>query len=376
LRVVVIGGGIIGLLTALECILAGAQVDLVDQAGIPSPAATSYDRHRMIRALHPGDATLTRAAARAHQGWRDVEGRLGARFYHQVGALTALPAANVQPSLALLTAVGARAQALSAGELSERYPQIRFPAGSAAVVEPGAGAVLADQALTALARWLGGQPAVWLHPHRRAVEVDEAGLVRLADGGVLVGDRVVIAAGPWSRDLLPAALSGNLTLYRQSVLSYAPTPSWDAWAGMPVIPALGTPEGAWLVPPVACTPVRLSAASACRAVPEMTDSVTSGRWLDHLTGLFGALLADFDPAAVVGAADRYYLADVPNGGPMFATLGEGAVWAYAACGGMSFKFAPLIAAALADRTLGRPPRPAGLPAIDQPLRFAAQGGRP
>jgi glycine/D-amino acid oxidase-like deaminating enzyme len=371
MQVIIVGGGVIGLLTAMECVLAGGQVDLVDQAGIPSPAATSFDRHRIIRALHRGDAPLTRAAARAHQGWLDVERRLGAQFYYQVGALTAMPAEEVRPSLALLTAAGAGARTMSPGELSARYPRIRFPAGLAAVVESAAGAVLADKALTALAHWLRGQPAVRLHQHRRAVGVDEAGAVRLADGGILAGDRVVVAAGPWSRELLPAALRGNLTLYRQSMLSYAPAPSREAWAGMPAIPALGTSYGAWLMPPVADTPVRLSAASACRAVAEMTDCVTPGRWLDHLIGLFSTLLADFDLAAVAGATDRYYLADISSGGPLLATFGEGAIWAYAACGGMSFKFAPLIASAVADRAMGRSPRPTGLRSIDQPLRFAA-----
>ncbi len=367
-RIVVVGSGVIGLLVAVECVRAGAQVDLVDQAGIPSRRATSHDRQRVIRALHRGDATLTRAALRAHQSWLDVERRLGTRFYHRAGALTAMPAADVPASLALL---GASGRALSSGELSARYPRIRFPAGLAAVAEPAAGVVLADRALTALACWLHDQPAVRLYPGRRVVTIDEAAAVRFAGGGVLAGDRVVVAAGPWSRDLLPAALGGDLTLYRQSVLSYAPVPSRETWAGTPAIPALGTGHGAWLIPPVANTPVRLSAASACRAVAEMTDRVTPDRWRQHLIDHFRSLLAGFDPAAVIGATDGYYLAATVGGGPVLATLGDDAVWTYAACGGMSFKFAPLIARNIADRAMGRPPRRTGLDSIDRPRRFAA-----
>ena len=67
MRIVVVGGGVIGLITAMECVRAGARVDLVDQGGIPSPSATSYDVHRVVRALHRGDAALTTAAARAHE---------------------------------------------------------------------------------------------------------------------------------------------------------------------------------------------------------------------------------------------------------------------------------------------------------------------
>jgi hypothetical protein len=125
------------------------------------------------------------------------------------------------------------------------------------------------------------------------------------------------------------------------------------------------------MPPVAGTPARLSAASACRAVPEMTDRATPDRWRDHLIEQFSTLLVDFDPAAVLAATDGYYLADPALGTPLLVTLGGGAVLAYAACGGMSFKFAPLVARALADRALGRTPRRTGLDSVDRPRQFAA-----
>jgi sarcosine oxidase len=369
-RVIVVGSGVIGLLTAMECSRAGAEVSLVDQADIPAPLATSNDRLRVVRALHRGDAALTGAAAPAHQAWLEVESRLGAHCYHRVGAVTAMPAAEVPASLALLRGAGAPARELTAAELAARYPRIRFPAGLAAVFEPAAGAVLAERMLIALASWLRGQRGVRLQARRQVVAVGDAASVRLADGEVLAGDSVVVAAGPWSRALLPAVLSADLTLYRQSVLSYAPAPSRRAWAGTPAIPALGTAAGAWLMPPVADAPVRLSAASACRAVAQLTGRTTPDYWRDHLIAQFTPLLTDFDPAAVVAASDGYYLAS-SGAGPLLATLGDGAVLAYAACGGMSFKMAPLVARALADRAVGRPPRRTGLDQVDQPRQFAA-----
>jgi len=376
MRIVVVGGGVIGLITAMECVRAGARVDLVDQGGIPSPSATSYDVHRVVRALHRGDAALTTAAARAHEGWLDVERRLGARFYHPAGVLTAMAAQDVETNYTMVTATGMPARALTAAELSARYPQIRFEPGRAAVFEPAAGAVLAGQALLRLARWMRDQPAVRLYPHLRVVAVDGAGAVRLVDGTALAGDRVIVAAGPWSRDLLPAELAGDLTLQRQTMLSYAPATSRWAGAGTPAVLGLGESGDAWLMPPVAGTPVRLSAGSACRTVPEMTGSFAPTQWRDHLIDRFATLLADFDPAAVIGATDGYYLTDAASGGPLLADLGDGMVWMYAACGGMSFKFAPLIAQALADRAVGRPPRQTGLDSIDRPRQLAARHRQP
>ena len=387
MRITVVGGGVIGLLTAIECVRAsrtatGAErverVDLVDAARIPSPSATSNDRLRVVRALHRGNPALTLAAAGVHAGWMDVESVVGAHFYHPAGALTAMPAEELPAELALLIETGAKAWALSPEDLAAWYPRIRFPVGAGAVLEATAGAVLADHALVALARWLGRNPVVRLHPHRPAVEVTESGgaaVLRFGNGTTLTADRLVLAAGPWSRELVPADVGADLTLYRQSVLSYRPATSLQEWTGVPAVLGLGPARDAWLMPavPHSDAPVRLSAASACRPVAELTDRVTPDRWREHLVEVFSHLLDGFDPSAVTEATDGYYLAESHHGGPLLATYGAGTIWAYAACGGMSFKFAPLIARAIADHALGRPPRPTGLPSIDRPRQLAAVG---
>ena len=240
MRIVVVGGGVIGLLTAMECVRAGARVDLVDQAGIPSPSATSNDLHRVVRALHRGDAALTTAAAHAHEGWLDVERRLGARFYHRVGVLTAMAAQDVETSHAMVTAAGLPARALTAAELSARYPQIRFPPGRAAVFEPAAGAVLAGQALLRLARWMRDQPAVRLYPHRRVVAVD-GGRRRAAGRRYGPGRRPrrrrggAVVAGPAAA----AGRGSDAAAPDHAVVRARAVPA--AWAGMPAVLGLGDP---------------------------------------------------------------------------------------------------------------------------------------
>ncbi|HEU5266534.1 MAG TPA: FAD-dependent oxidoreductase [Jatrophihabitans sp.] len=368
MRIVVVGSGVIGLLTATECVRAGADVDLVEQSGIPAPGAASYDRHRVVRTFHRGDATLTIAAADLVHSWHEVDRRFGARTFHRTGVVTLAPVCDVDAALVLLAGVGAPVQALSGHELRRRYPHVRFAADDTAVLEPAAGTVRADHALHAVARWLRGQPAVELHPHRRAVRVTESGAVLLADGGMLQGDGVVIATGPWSRDFLPARLATKLRLKRQTMLSYVPRRSDRAWAASPAILGLDAERrDAWLMPPVAGAPARLSAASACRTVPELAGHDADPHWRAHLVARFGPLLTDFKPAAE-HAADGYYLTDETSRGPMLAQLGAGPVWAYGACGGMSFKFAPVLAAVLAARATGRAPRSTGLESVDQPRR--------
>ena len=193
--------------------------------------------------------------------------------------------------------------------------------------------------------------------------------MHLDDGAVVRGDRVVLAAGAWSRDLLPASVAAGLTLYRQSTLYYDPGPYLEAWARTPAIPAIGVAQGAWLVPSVAGTPLRLSAHGACREVAGITGHDTPGHWRDYLVSLFRTLLVGFDADAVLGARDGYYLADTSSGGPVLAALGASAgaaVWAYAACGGASFKLAPLIARSIAARVVGTEVQVTGLDFLDHP----------
>jgi sarcosine oxidase len=371
-HVIVVGAGVIGLLTALRCARAGAWVTVLEQAGIPNPAGGSYDRHRVLRALHLTDAPATRAAVAAHRDWVDLERLLGGGLYHQAGALTVVDPSEGRAGLTLLAEAGALACYLEPDELAARFGHIRFPAHQAAILEENAGILLADKIVAALAGWLREQASVELRGHCQVVGVDAlAPAVTLADGTTVRGDGIVISAGAWSRTLLPGA--AGLVLYRQSMLYCQPPPPWSQpWSATPACPALGTCDGAWLVPPVAGTPLKVSAAGACRVVAGLADHRTSRRWRDYLAERCQHLLAGFDESWVMGARDCYYLAWQHDGGSLLAQLGNGLVWIYGACGGSSFKYAPVIARSLARRVTGcYLMERTGLPALDQPVTFPA-----
>lgn len=368
MRVVLAGGGVIALLTAVECVSAGHEVVVADQADIPFSGATSFDRHRVLRALHPGDPATTAAAVGAHHAWIELEHRLSTAFYEQVGALTAIAADEASAAQDLLTAAGSKAEVFGAGELAAEFPHAGFVTGTGAVFESHAGVLLADRVLAACAGWLRWNAHAKLHPHRKVVGVDpDRAEVRLADGEILRGDAVLLAAGPWSRDLLAPELSRELVLHRQTML-YCDVPPADAaaWAATPAITSLGTPGGAWLVPPVAGTPLKLSAASACRVVDEVGGATAPSWWREHLIDTFAALIPGFRRDWLIDTRDCHYLARRSTLGPMLAILGD-RVLSYAACGGSSFKFAPLIARSLAARLTGADPAPTGFAPLDRPL---------
>ncbi|EMD24240.1 NAD(P)/FAD-dependent oxidoreductase [Amycolatopsis azurea] len=368
MRVVLAGGGVIALLTAVECVSAGHEVVIADQADIPFTGATSFDRHRVLRALHPGDPATTAAAVGAHHAWIELEHLLSTAFYEQSGALTAIGADEATAARDLLNAAGSKAEVFGAGELAAEFPHAGFVPGTGAVFESHAGVLLADRVLTACAGWLRWNAKAELHPHRKVIGVDtDRAEVRLADGGSLRGDAVLLAAGPWSRDLLAPGLARELVLHRQTML-YCDVPPADAaaWAATPAITSLGSAGGAWLVPPVAGTPLKLSAASACRVVDEIGAATAPSWWREHLIDTFAELIPGFRRDWLIDTRDCHYLARRSTLGPMLAVLGD-RVLSYAACGGSSFKFAPLIARSLTARLTGADPAPTGLEPLDRPL---------
>ena len=365
MRIVVVGAGIIGLLSALRCVSAGHRVVLVDRADIPFAGATSSDRHRVIRALHPDDPAATAAVVRAHHHWVRLQRLLGTRIYEPVGALSVLSAGELARAPRMLADAGSGAHVFGPLALASTYPQVRFPAGASAVLEDLAGVLLADRVLAACAGWLRQSPLAELRPRQAVTGVDAGtAAVELAGGEVLAADGVLLAAGAWSQPLLPARLAADLVLCRQSMV-YCAVPPRDAatWSATPPMVTLGLDNGGWLVPPVAGTPLKLSAASACRVVTQVGGTATPPYWRDRLIEQFAPVIPGLDAGWVTGARDAYYLMRRSTGGPMLALLGDRVV-SYPACGGSSFKFAPLIAQSLVQHLVGADPPPPGFDPAD------------
>src|SRR5262249_39300635 len=152
-----------------------------------------------------------------------VEQETGGELYLAVGNL-AYTALDEQPHLDHLEKVcrqvGANIQLLDTSDLRARFPQFRR--ANRAIFEVDAGFVRASACIEAL-RVVAERAGATILPERETVSIDLDGpsvAVTTADGARFQGERVVVAAGGWTKRLLPD-LADTLTLMQQGILYLA-----------------------------------------------------------------------------------------------------------------------------------------------------------
>jgi glycine oxidase len=214
-RVVVVGGGVIGLSCAWRLAAAGSAVVVVDAepgsgaswvaGGMLAPVTEAWPgEERLLElgsaalALWPGFAEELARAARLDPGLR-TDGTV-------VVAVDAADRAELDALAGHLGRLGREVAALTGRELRRLEPTLG-PAVRAGLSVPGDLAVDNRALLAALLAALRASPAVtFVGRHAAAVR---SGVVELVDGSTVDGDVIVLAAGAWSSALHPA-LRGRL----------------------------------------------------------------------------------------------------------------------------------------------------------------------
>ena len=192
MRVAVVGGGIMGLATALELARRGERVVVHERDIVGNPLGASTDRSKVFRFAYP-DPFYADLGRRALALWREIETESGEPLLEQCGLLY-LDTAGVEAEAvdSALATIGAPHELLDGRAITQRFPSFTVPDGTRAAFDPSGGFVRADRAVAAFAR-RARDAGVDIREHDPVIDL----LDELRDGPV------VLAAGPWSPALHP-----------------------------------------------------------------------------------------------------------------------------------------------------------------------------
>jgi glycine/D-amino acid oxidase-like deaminating enzyme len=206
-RLTIIGGGVMGLMTAYHAAPLAESVTVLDRSRVGDPATASFGLTRSARNDYR-DPEYARLAFEARRLWREFERDCGRRLLVDCGCLN-LVKGTVTPDLASSYAVESYAvleqmqllrEAFSGAQLRERFPQFDADGGSLDVDAGFADLAAVTQALREGLRARGVRVAENTEP--RAITRSGGSWTVATDSGPVESDVLVVTAGLGTNDVL------------------------------------------------------------------------------------------------------------------------------------------------------------------------------
>ena len=251
MKVIIVGGGIMGLSSAWALRRAGAEVVLVEQGALPNPLGSSVDQHRLIRYPYGAQRGYTAMVRHAYHAWERVWRDLKTKLYAETGTLVLSGAGDgwAAACARVLAEENVEHLAFDAETVTGRYPMLRGEGLQDAFYCPSGGVLFAEAIVAALTVHLR-ERGVALLTQKTVKDIDaENGSVTLADRSVLQADRLLVAAGPWTATLLPDLAAVSRPSRQVVVYLQPPAELAAAWHAAPMLLEIGESKGFYLVPP-------------------------------------------------------------------------------------------------------------------------------
>ena len=206
-RLTIIGGGVMGLMTAYYAAPLASSVTVLDKSKVGDPGTASFGLTRSVRNDYL-DPQYSRLAFEARQLWLDLQERAGQRLLVDCGCLNLakasvtpdIPASYAARSFAVLEDLQLRREALDGPALAERFPQFTADGGW---LDVDAG--FADvAAVTALLRSVVPALGAGIREETKVQAITRSGdgwLVQ-TDSGPVESDVLIITAGLGTNELL------------------------------------------------------------------------------------------------------------------------------------------------------------------------------
>lgn len=204
--VVVIGAGIMGATVAWRLSAVGLNVIAVDKAYPGNELGASGGDTRLFRLLYHEGPDYIASLQNAFQLWRDLEATTGETLFHSTGGLMLAP--REHPGIVSILEGAAQYDlphaTWSVDTVRERFPQVSSLTDEIGVWDPASGVLRANRSVMAAGQAaLQGGASFLPDVNASAVDSDASGVTVRTTQGPLRARWIVVAAGPWTAQLLP-----------------------------------------------------------------------------------------------------------------------------------------------------------------------------
>jgi sarcosine oxidase len=219
--IAIIGAGVFGAWTAFFLRQSGASVAVLDAYGPANSRASSGGETRVIRMGYGPDELYTRWAMQSLPIWREFATRTGREIFRQTGVLWLSNDADtyLRSLCGVLAQVGVKREELEAGEITRRWPQLRFHDVTWGVLEPDSGLLLARDAVQMLVKKLVADGVDYLSISVNAPSASGGKLKAVVGNNSesISAETFVFCCGPWLPKIFPESLAERIFVSRQEV---------------------------------------------------------------------------------------------------------------------------------------------------------------
>jgi len=360
--VVVVGGGVYGASVLFHLAKLGIEAMLVERTSLASGPTGRSSGNVRLHYVTPELAEIAWLSWQVMDRFADEVG--GDNGFMRVGVLYAVAADDApifEANVRRLVGRGEPIETCSPREVGERIPGVRLDGIALGVWEPRSG--YADPVGTTLgfceaARRLGAEIRTNTAVGRLLVEDGRARGIELVDGSRLAANRIVVAAGPWSKELLATAGIDLPTCPERHAVTLLSAPDRARW----FVPCVfsdrlnryyARPEGESLVLLGGPTSLTLPVGPAELGDADLADpTVSVEESAEHVERATRRIPALDGLGIRPGYASIYDMS--PDHFPIVdAVPGIEGLYVAAGTSGHGFKLAPALGSLLADLVAGR-----------------------
>ncbi len=207
MKILILGAGAVGAMTAWRMTAAGHNVTVFEQFGLDHDRGSSYGDSRIVRRVY-SDPFYTALIADAYPLWEQLQAQSHEELFTMAGGIFFGPAdySDVRDAEIALAGSGVDYEKLNSSQCASRYPALKLREDEIALFEPSMGYTRASRCVK-MAVQLAETAGATFHfetPIQSIVAAGKGGgiEVKTAAGESFIADRLLISAGPWSAPLL------------------------------------------------------------------------------------------------------------------------------------------------------------------------------